>query len=373
MNPAESPRKVLVVTDSKGGPTATQRISFSQPFEAAGAARDFEIAFEGEASDAAAIASAFTAHGPDLLLLSRYTSAAGLEWVAQAREAEIPVIFHIDDDLLAVPESLGASKFKSYNDPARLKALRDNIEAADLCYVSTHELGRRMQEHGVATPIVAGDVYCSVSPDEVGALAPPATGPVMGYMGTSGHAADLAMILPAICELMELVPGLNLELFGTIKMPPELARFGDRVRHLPPVGDYAEFRSFLRSLGWWVGLAPLEDNAFNRCKADTKWVEYSLAGMAVVASDLPVYHRACADGAGILAQGNDQWVQSVLRLLHRPRERLSMIETAQRKLRQAYTHERLRQQVIAVFDEASRRYASAHAATNFNSRRIGQH
>jgi glycosyltransferase involved in cell wall biosynthesis len=349
----EQLRKVLVVTDSKGGPTATQKISFSQPFDDAGAAGTFQIIFAGEQPDEAAIASAFASQGADVLVLSRFTSAIGQEWIAQARNAAIPVSFHIDDDLLAVPASLGESKFKSYNDPARLKALRENIDGSDLCYVSTEELGERMKGHGIAAPIVAGEVYCSVSPDEVGALLPPATGPVIGYMGTGGHSADLAMILPAICQLLELIPALNFELFGTIKMPAELARFGSRVRHLPPVGDYAQFRSALRSLGWWVGLAPLEDNPFNRCKADTKWVEYSLAGMAVVASDVPVYHRACADGAGLLAGASVDWVNSVFRLLHRPAERAAMVDAAQDKLRGRYSHERLRQQVVAVFDQAS--------------------
>ena len=345
-------RKVLVVTDSKGGPTATQKISFSQPLEEAGDAAGFRIIFEGEQAGEDAIASAFASHAPDLLVLSRYTSAAGQAWIGTARSADVPVIFHIDDDLLAVPASLGESKFRSYNDPVRLQALRDNIGASDLCYVSTQELGERMKEHGIAGPIVAGEVYCSVSPAEVGALVPPATGPVIGYMGTGGHSADLAMVLPAICELMDLIPALNFEVFGTIKMPPDLARFGTRVRHLPPVGDYAEVRSSLRSLGWWVGLAPLEDNAFNRCKADTKWVEYSLAGMAVVASDLPVYHRACADGAGLLAKSSEDWVKSVVRLLQRPAEWTAMVTAAQDKLRDRYSHERLRQQVAGVFEQA---------------------
>ena len=343
-------KTVLVVTDSKGGPTATQKISFSQPFDEPGTAAAFQIRFATE-QGGAAISNAFASEAPDLLVLSRYTSAGGLDWIARARSAHVPVIFHIDDDLLAVPASLGESKYRSYNDPARLKALRDNIESSDLCYVSTGELGRRLKQHGVTAPIVAGDIYCSVSADEVGALVPPATGPVIGYMGTAGHSADLALVLPAICETMDQVPALNFELFGTIKTPPELARFGTRVRHLPPVADYSEFRACLRSLGWWVGLAPLEDNPFNRCKADTKWVEYSLAGMAVVASDLPVYHRACADGAGVLAQGRDQWRQSILRLIERPQERASMIEAAERKLREQYSHARLREQVAGIFEQ----------------------
>lgn len=363
---ADARKSALVVYDGKSGPTATQMISFGHAF---GQTPDapFRIAFEGHRVDAAEIEAAFDAQQPDVLILSRYTSERGSDWVALARRAGIPVIFHLDDDLLAVPESLGAAKFNAYNSPERLKALRDNIEASDLCYVSTEELGRRMKDHGISIPIIAGEIYCSVSADEVGALLPPATSPVIGYMGTAGHSADLAMILPAICQMLEMIPALNLEIFGTIKVPPELTRFGTRVRHLPPVADYAQFRSFLRSLGWWVGLAPLEDNAFNRCKADTKWVEYSLAGMAVIASDLPVYQRACADGAGILATDCEDWAESAMRLIHRPEDRASMIERAQGKLRERYTHERLRRQVIEIFGDARRRAAQAATVARVRS------
>lgn len=345
-------KTALVVADGKKGPTATQAISFGQPFAAAPTA-PVRIAFEPHHTDVPQIETVFAAHHPDLLVLSRYTSERGRDWIRLARQAEIPVLFHIDDDLLAVPESLGEAKFKAYNSPERLQALRDNIAGSDLLYVSTAELAKRFQDHNVGTPIVAGDIYCSVASDQVGALVGPAGGPVIGYMGTAGHAADLAMIMPAICQVMDSVPALQFEVFGTIAMPAEIERFGSRVRHLPPVADYSEFVPFLRSLGWWIGLAPLEHNAFNRCKADTKWVEYSAAGMAVVASDLPVYHRACADGAGLLATSMSDWSDAVHRLVHQPDERQRMIDLAQQKLRESYSHAKLREQVIAVFEQAA--------------------
>lgn len=348
----EGQKVALIVYDGKGGPTATQMISFGQPFAAAPHA-PYRIVFERHYPEVADVEAAYAAHRPDVLVLSRYTSELGTAWIRLAREAGTPVVYHIDDDLLAVPPSLGESKFKAYNNPERLQALRDNIEGCDLLYVSTAELGKRFHEHGIPTPVVAGDVYCAVASAEIGPLIAPASGPVIGYMGTAGHSADLAMIMPAVCEIMESIPGLQFEVFGTIKMPSPLERFGSRVRHVPPVADYSEFLPFLRSLGWWVGLAPLEDNIFNRCKADTKWVEYSLAGAAVVASALPVYHRACEHGAGILAATNSQWSQSIRKLVNEPQERTRMIDAAQRKLHEEYSHDRLRRQVIDVFEQAS--------------------
>jgi hypothetical protein len=328
-------------------------ISFGQPFDAARSQGSVRISFEKHHADSADVQKAFDAHQPRLLVLSRYTSALGRDWIRLARTAGIPVIFHIDDDLLSVPASLGEAKYKAYNDPERLKALRENIEASDLLYVSTAELARRFEEQGINVPIAAGDVYCSVSPDQIGALLPAASGPVMGYMGTSGHAADLAMVMPAVCDVMDAIPTLQFELFGTIGMPSELSRFGRRVRHIPAVADYAAFPTSLRSLGWWIGLAPLEDNVFNRCKADTKWVEYSMAGIAVVASDLPVYHRACAGGAGVLARSLQGWTAAMYDLIHKPELRADMIGKAAAKLRHSYTHECLRTQVLEIFDRAA--------------------
>jgi glycosyltransferase involved in cell wall biosynthesis len=171
-------------------------------------------------------------------------------------------------------------------------------------------------------------------------------------MGTSGHSADLAMILPPICEVMDVVPGMQFEVFGTIKMPSQMERFGRRVRHIEAVGDYGQFLTHLRTLGWWIGLAPLEDNPFNRSKADTKWVEYSSAGIPVIASDLPLYERACAEGAGILANSKEDWKKALIELVYRPDLRKRMVERAQARLQEIYTHECLRAQVAEIFSRA---------------------
>jgi glycosyltransferase involved in cell wall biosynthesis len=349
---AAPPRKVLVVSDGKHGPTATQRISFGQPFETDGKGTSLRFIFQKQEVSSAAIERAFTVQNPDVLVLSRYTSELGSDWIRLARAAAIPVIYHIDDDLLAVPPSLGKAKYGTYNEPQRLKALRANIENSDLLYVSTPALADRLVAHGIQTPVFAGEIYCSVNSAELGSSFLPATGPVIGYMGTSGHSENFRTVIPALCDVMDAVPSLRFELFGTIALPPELKQFGGRVRHLPPVRDYSQFNSYLKTLGWWIGLAPLEDNMFNRCKADTKWVEYSLAGMAVVASDLPIYCRACGGNAGIVAKSGSDWSSAMLMLLAHSRQRSELVSNAQAKLRGRYTHEHLRRQFEAVIAKA---------------------
>jgi glycosyltransferase involved in cell wall biosynthesis len=131
-----------------------------------------------------------------------------------------------------------------------------------------------------------------------------------------------------------------------------MLEFGDRYSHHAAEPDYGRFLERLSELGWWVGLAPLEDNPFNRCKADTKWVEYCWARIAVVASDLPTYHRACAEGAGLLANGLDAWERAIELLLTDSQFRDAQCTAAAQRLRKLYSRNQLARQVEDVIDLA---------------------
>lgn len=348
-------RAVHVVSDQTG---ATQAISFANPLAGA-----VPVTFADCPKGADDLGPLLPPTVPDVLVMSRLTSPLGAPLARWARTRGVPVVFHIDDDLLDVPEALGREKTARYRDPALLRGLRANLDAADLVYASTGPLAERLRGHGVRAPVVAGTIYCSVDPARLRAPSPgPSAAPVLGYMGTGGHEADLTALVPVVERLMNEVPVLQFEAFGTIPLPARLARFEGRARRHAPVRDYAGFLDRLGDLGWWVGLAPLLDHPFNRCKADTKWVEYSLAGVAVVAQDLPVYHRACADGAGRLAASPEAWATHLRDLLASRSEREAVVAAARAKLGAGYAHAALREQVMGVFGRA-RALAAARAGT----------
>lgn len=346
MTPASPIRHVLLVSDVIG---ATQQISFLRPLDGVMRVTSLDLK-SGEARDPALLDRL----RPDLLVLSRATARAGLNLILKARALGIPSIFHIDDNLLAVPMSLGRAKYEAYNAPERLAALRANMDAADLVYVSTPELARQLTAAGITAPITAGRIYCALAGSEIPALCPPRSAvPVIGYMGTSGHGADLALVAPAIRLLMDRRPDLRMEIFGGLEVPEALAAHADRIALIPATRTYDDYLRRLLSLGWWVGLAPLEDNAFNRCKADTKWVEYARAGIPVLASDLPVYRFACAEGAGRLV-GTDpsDWAGAMAELLDRPEAGAAQVAAARARLAAHYDLATLRRQLLEVFDLA---------------------
>ena len=72
---------VLIVYDGKRGPTATQMISFGQPFDPANGTAPARISFEKHYTDPAEVEKAFASHRPDVIVLSRYTSDRGQDWI----------------------------------------------------------------------------------------------------------------------------------------------------------------------------------------------------------------------------------------------------------------------------------------------------
>ena len=59
----------------------------------------------------------------------------------------------------------------------------------------------------------------------------------------------------------------------------------------------------MRSRGWDIGLAPLDDTEFNVAKQATKFRDYAWAGLAIVCSRVPTYQRPMIDGIhGLLVE-----------------------------------------------------------------------
>jgi glycosyltransferase involved in cell wall biosynthesis len=292
------------------------------------------------------------AYNPSVIVFCRYSGPAYQPILDWAQRGRVPVIYHIDDDLLAVPRDIGERKFAVHNAPARLDTVKTLINSADLVYASTEPLKKRLLGYFPQLPVTAGKIYCSGK-----ALRKPARGPTrkVGYMASADHAHNLEMVLPAVEQLLERNPHLQFELFGSIPLPEQLKRFGDRVLTTPAVANYEAFLEDFAAREWDVGICPLTPIDFNMMKANTKWVEYSSAGAAVVASRGTVYDDCCAGGCGILAEGVEEWFSALDLLVNNVEERVATVARAQEKLEQEFSIARLREQVLNII-------AQGHAA-----------
>lgn len=285
---------------------------------------------------------------PTVVVFCRYSGPHANALRDYASENGIPVVYHIDDDLLNVPEELGEEKFAYHNQPHRLEAVRYLLAESDLVYFSTEKLRARMQRHCANSQTYAGDIYCS---GEVVERAESRKATKVGYMGFD-HAHDFEIALPAIIEMLDTYPSVSFELFGSIPLPEGLRRFGARVGVIPPVRGYGEFMKRLASLKWDIGICPLEKSEFNSVKANTKWVEYTAAGAAVIASSSTVYDDCCANGCGMLVDHSSEWAVALSHLIESDQERYEMVRAAQRKLENEYSVSKLREQVTRVLERA---------------------
>ncbi|KAA0685042.1 hypothetical protein DTW90_35685 [Neorhizobium sp. P12A] len=341
----EARHKVIIMADGAG---ATQRISFDLPLRARREKGDVALAIFQESAIASPqdMTALLSALRPTIVVASRFGGIGAEQIASYCRSASIPLITHFDDDLFDVPLALGKAKYDRYHDRTRQQNMRLLCEAADCLYLSTEQLKSRFEMYKFGPQMVAGEIYCPI-PDTIKRGL--SNKKLFGYMGTAGHAEDLQQVLPAIETALNRIPDLSFETFGSIKMPMLLQKkFGNRVRSIAPTADYSAFLQRMRELDWMVGLAPLERNSFNDCKADTKFIEYVSAGILPVPATGPVYSRICA-ATGVPQLDNELWGERIYELMSGPHTEASrFLGDIQDRLTASYSLSMLEKQVADI-------------------------
>ena len=286
--------------------------------------------------------------GPDVVISCRYSGPHSEAVIDVCEQLQIPLIFHIDDDLLGVPIELGERKFRFHNLPSRLESVRTQLRGADVVYCATTELADRVDALGYGRPTLVGAI-CHAPRHLIPAERRPVR--VIGYMGYD-HMHDLIMILPVIVAVLDRFTDVVFHLFGGMDLPEDLYRFGERVLSSPPIGDYESFQYVFETIGWDIGICPLADTPFNRAKTPIKWHDYTAAGIAVLASSGTIYDEICSDGCGLLAGSQAEWVEGITALIEQPDLRYEQVKQAQSKMRKTCAPPALARQVLDVIGHA---------------------
>jgi glycosyltransferase involved in cell wall biosynthesis len=88
-----------------------------------------------------------------------------------------------------------------------------------------------------------------------------------------------------------------------------------------------------------IGCCPLQDTIFNRAKTYIKAMEYAASGAPVVASPV-VYHQIIEHGVdGYIAEGVDDWVEYLSRLVEDYSHRKEMAKRLLAKVRKYHSLE----------------------------------
>lgn len=324
---------------------ACARLRILDPFAAAGAEVLWGFTLEGNIwnADPSVIDRA------DVILIQRFfpqpDTKACLEMIFASGK---PVIFEMDDLLTNVP---GSNPHKMGADNCA-PLIMEVMARADAVTVSTEELKRAIagcaRKIYVLPNLIERRLWDSPPPRSNGAT-------IIGFTGTSTHMADLALIEDAIVRIAERYgETVGFRFTGCVT---------DRLLHLPGavytpfVPSYASHVLGLQSSGIDIALVPLEDNPFNRCKSNIKWLEYSACGIAGIYADLPPYNASVRNGeTGILAgESSDAWFNAMDILVRDRVMRENMALKAREEVMSRYTLETAGSRYLDPYREVTAR------------------
>lgn len=265
---------------------------------------DMRWAATSNGTDYAIDSSAMT--GADAVIFQRYFPMKET-WpiVEQALSSGRPVVYDVDDNFLAVPPDHPMRQRLAPIEPFT----RELLARATLVTVSTVELRHAFK--GLAHKI---EVLPNFLEERLW-IGPMARGREPGpvrivFAGTPSHGKDLELVLPALAAVKQhFGNAVEIVFMGCSPSGIDATVIGFNE-------DYAGYAAALRKLAPDIGLAPLADSAFNRCKSAVKWLEYSALGTAGVYADLPAYASVRHGETGLIA-GSDsvEWEQALVKLV----------------------------------------------------------
>lgn len=218
-----------------------------------------------------------------------------------------PVVYETDDCLPEVPDYLGKPHYREWGPDVLAWSAR-----VDAVTVATPALAEYFRPHARRVHVLPNYLATRTRPPSLRAASHGGGRIEIGFAGNAGHRGDLALVVPALRRIHDRRPEVHLTFFGAI---PEGLAPGPRIRVLPPDWRYDLFPARLAELGFDIGLAPLVDNAFNRCVSNLKYLEYGALGIAGVFSRVPAFETVRDGETGLLCDAtSESWEAAIERL-----------------------------------------------------------
>ena len=216
----------------------------------------------------------------DLVVLCDSTDHRWPSLIQRRRARGLPTVFEINDQFLALQNWNPTADF--FRNPAH-RAL--TLEIASLCdglQFTNQELADRFgmlnDNHRAFWNQLAA---CSKN------LSEPASPVVIGWAGSWGHLRDLEWMLPVLEQVAGAYPDTHFAFMGDPRFQTLWSHWDPSRVRFTPGGDLEAYLGFLSGLT--IGIAPLMDTEFNRCRSDVKFLEYASRGVVSILSDLPPY------------------------------------------------------------------------------------
>lgn len=156
----------------------------------------------------------------------------------------------------------------------------------------------------------------------------------IGWVGSHSHVADIAVVEQAIPAILKKYPNVEFHNagIGAVNDPKKREFYHGGTK------GYKDYPEWLASLGIDIGIAPLKDTEFNRCKSNIKWLEHAMLEIPMVLSDVYPYSNSVEHyKTGYLAKNTAEWIKYLSWLIENEEKRREIGQNAKKAVLENWT------------------------------------
>ncbi len=157
-------------------------------------------------------------------------------------------------------------------------------------------------------------------------------------IGTSLLPENFQFIIPSIRYVFDKYKrDVVFNLWGNWKYIPKDIRSMKNVKMFSRFIKYKRYCRLLKNAGFSFALVPLIGTSFNNCKSNIKFLEYSIAGIPGIYSDIEPYRGIKNGETGILVENNaDTWINAIVTLIEDEKRRRQLAKNAYHFVKERY-------------------------------------
>jgi len=275
--------------------------------------------------------------GADVVITSKMANAEVFAALLAGRDLyKYKLVVDTDDDADSLEEMTPA--FRDFHSSAGItRLIRAQYRAADLVTVSTAHLAEKIRKYNAHLTIVPNCVDLDMHTSALGRQkeARHANDVRIYWGGGGGHYPDLLMVKDAVTRVFN--EDSRVKLVFSNFVPDWAADLSPRRVFMIP---FAKLNAYAKVLKWIcadVAIAPMLDTEFNRSKSNVKWLDYSMAGIPGVYSDVLPYASVRNGVTGLKATDTQSWYEALMRLIAETKLRKDIVAASQAEIHARWT------------------------------------
>jgi glycosyltransferase involved in cell wall biosynthesis len=295
----------------------------------------------------------------DLVITKHATNPAAISRTYSACERYgVPIVTDLDDDVFNIRPDQPSYKMGLAPGGMERANMAAAISMSNAIFVSTNYLKESIAKSLKDIFDLEIPIYVLPNcfyPDEWNKVSKGARqGITIGWHGSITHDADIKSVLPALQRIIRKYPFVKVELMGGIHHESLQGLFGelpfeDREHFYVGMGTatWKNFPYHLMKQKWDIGIAPLVDDEFNQSKSHIKWMEMSMKGIPVVASDVKPYNDTYGTNkliqqgkTGFLCKTREEWIDTLSKLIEDSKLRDKIASNAKDYILKNWTYEK---------------------------------